>query len=153
MNQKDLIKYGLMLVAGYLVYKYIEDHGGFAAMLGQALPSGAGATPPGATVSAPAPQTSPAPAQTAGLDLTGLVVVKDINNSLTGTVKINGVPVRLAIIQTDGRIFDGSGAEVTQALSDEGVDIAKLRQAFAAAGQGLTGMYPPPMRGGPVWLM
>jgi hypothetical protein len=152
MNQKDLIKYGLMLVAGYLVYKYVQDHGGFSALLGQALPAPApapGAPAPGATP----PGDAPPPARaSASLDLTGLVVVKDINNSLTGTVKINGVPVRLAIIQTDGRIFDGSGAEVTQALTDEGVDIAKLRQAFAAAGAGLAG-YSQRSYGAPVWLM
>ncbi len=152
MNQKDLVKYGLMLVAGYLVYKYVQDHGGFSAILGQTLPGAAPGLPaPG--LPAPGAATPPA-GQHAALDLTGLVVVKDVNNSLTGTVRINGVPVRLAIIQTDGRIFDGSGAEVTQALTDQGVDIGKLRQAFTAAGQGLTGMFPPPMRaGGPVWLM
>ncbi len=152
MNQKDLIKYGLIVVAGYLVYKYVQDHGGFSAMLGQTLPAG---TAPSPGVAPPGLPTNTNPAKpAAGLDLTGLVVVKDVNNSLTGTVRINGVPVRLAIIQTDGRIFDGSGAEVTQALTDQGVDIAKLRQAFTAAGSGLTGYYAPPMRGGgPVWLM
>ncbi len=151
MNQKDLIKYGLILVAGYLVYKYVQENGGFAAMLGQSLPgAGPSPIPPGQPAATPA-ATSPAPPH-AALDLTGLVVVKDINNSLTGTVKINGVPVRLAIIQTDGRIFDGSGAEVTQALADEGVNVAQLRQAFTAAGAGLAG-YPQRTYGTPVWLM
>jgi hypothetical protein len=33
MDQKDLIKYGLLALGAYLIYKYIEDNGGVSAVL------------------------------------------------------------------------------------------------------------------------
>lgn len=34
MNQKDLIKYGLLALGAYLIYKYVQDHGGIEGMFG-----------------------------------------------------------------------------------------------------------------------
>lgn len=148
MNQKDLIKWGLVVVGAYLVWKYIEDHGGLAAMMGTALPAppvGAGAgsnlpataTTPATTVTQSTPPAAPAPAT---LDMTGLTVVPDINGSFTGTVKINGVPTTLSIITADGRIFNTSGQEVTSTLQASGIDVAALRTAFQNAGAGMSGI-------------
>ena len=138
---KDLIKYGLLLAGAYLIWKYIEDHGGLAAVMGgtATLP------PPGVTPPVVQPPTTqpptiktipPAPGV---LDLTGLVTHADVNDSLTGTVKINGVPTTLSIITADGRIFDGTGSEVTAILVAKGVNVDALRQAFTA-NQSLSGL-------------
>lgn len=144
MNQKDLIKYGLLALGAYLVWKYLQDHGGIDGLFGTAVPHPStgtttgtmtGATPPAVTGTVPPGQTI-APTV---LDMTGLVVVPDINDALSGTVRINGVPTRLSIITGDGRIFNTSGQEVTAPLQAQGVDIIALRSAFANAG-GLAGM-------------
>lgn len=73
------------------------------------------------------------------LDLTGLSTRPDVNDSLTGTVKINGIPTTLSIIKTDGRIFDTSGQEVTSILVSKGVDVNALRNAFLS-NQALSGL-------------
>ena len=153
---KDLIKYFLLGLGIYLVYKYVEDHGGIEALLGM----GTAAAPPPATTQPPA--TTPPPIPTtqpintiqpvAVLDMTGLVVVPDVNDSFTGTVKINGVPTRLSIITADGRIFNSAGQEVTGNLQAQGVDVAALRSAFANAGGSLQGLGAMP-RYIPAWLM
>ncbi len=72
------------------------------------------------------------------LDLTGLVTSADVNDSLTGTVKINGVDTRLSIITSDGRIFNTAGSEITSDLIAKGIDVNYLRTAFIAA-KGLSG--------------
>ncbi len=140
MNQKDLIKYGLLALGAYLVWKYIEDHGGLSAVLGTvtAPPTQPVVTPPGHTDTIQ-PTTKPPTLQPPVLDMAGLTVEPDINDSLSGTVKINGVPIRLSIITGDGRIFDSSGAEVTASLEASGVDVVALRTAFANAGAGMSG--------------
>ena len=144
MNQKDAIKWGLILLGAYLVYKYVEQNGGFAAVLGQVTGTPAPAPVTGQT------QTS-STAATPILDTTGLTVVKDINNSLKGTVKIKGVPISLAIIQPNGGAYNDQGQEVTNDLIAEGVDINALRAAFTQAGQGL-GMFAPAWQGSAAWL-
>jgi hypothetical protein len=160
MNQKDLIKYGLLALGAYLIYKYIQDHGGIEGLLGTtalatpqpAVTTGAPITTGGPTGATQTTQPTNTTQQLPVLDVTGLVVVPDVNGSFTGTVKINGVPIRLSIITVDGRIFDGSGQEVTGSLQSQGVDIAALRTAFANAGQGLSGLGAT-MRFAPAWLM
>ncbi len=69
-------------------------------------------------------QTPPA----TGVDLTGLTTVKDINESRTGTVNVNGVPTQLSVIGSDGRIFDNEGHEVTGNFSATELDA--IRAAF-----------------------
>lgn len=151
---KDLIKWGLILVAAYLVYKYVEEQGGIDALFGGApknypLPPASTTTSTdshGATTAAPhdTPTTDHPGAQTqappATLDMTGLKVARDVNDSLAGTVKINGVPTRLAIITADGRIFNDAGQEVTASLASQGIDVNALRGAFQAAGANLAGL-------------
>jgi hypothetical protein len=97
---------------------------------------------PGATGAAVTQPTQPAnqTQQIPVLDMTGLVVEPDVNDSLSGTVKINGIPIRLSIITTDGRIFDGTGTDVTARLQGQGVDVAALRGAFENAASGLSGV-------------
>jgi hypothetical protein len=55
MEQKDLIKYGLIALGAYLIYKYIEDNGGLSAVLSgtplapalpAAIPGTLGVNPP-----------------------------------------------------------------------------------------------------------
>lgn len=134
---KDIIKYALLALGAYLVYKYAQEHGGFSSLLGGTTSAHTGTTTttitqPGTTYTPPVTTyTPPVPV----IDLTGLTVFPDINGSLTGYVKINGVPTRLAIIQADGRIFDASGQEVTASLAARGIDINALRAAFASAPQ------------------
>jgi hypothetical protein len=83
--------------------------------------------------------------------MAGLVVVPDVNDSLTGTVKLNGVPTRLSIITASGQIYDSSGQEITSALQSQGIDIVALRTAFASAGAGVSGLGA--VRYIPAWLM
>jgi hypothetical protein len=166
MNKEQLIKWGLVLAGLYLIYEYAQSHGGFAALLGQTPAAGGGdkLPEPKTFVQSSAgqqqqqqttttTQTHDTPPVTATVDLTGLVVTKDINDSLAGTVKINGVPTRLAIIQADGRIFDNSGQEVTTKLAGQGIDVDKLRAAFTAAGAGLGMFAPMGNRPRGYWLM
>ncbi len=143
MNQKDLIKWGLIALGAYLVYRYIQDHGGIDGIFGglgpavphpgitpgvtpgmPAIPAGPGAAPAGA---------NPPAHQVPVLDMSALVVTPDVNDSLSGTVKINGVPIRLSIITADGRIFDTSGSEISDRLQSQGIDIVAIRNAFQAA--------------------
>ena len=97
-----------------------------------------GATAPTTTTYAPAPAATSAPA--AVLNTTGLKVHPDVNNSLTGTVSINGQPMTLAVIQTDGRVFNSNGQDITQSLSAMGIDVNALRAAFATAPLDTTGV-------------
>lgn len=187
---KDLIKYGLIALGAYLLWKYIEDQGGLAHLFGtvtggtdaKALADAAAkaaadaaANPTdaakAAAAAAAAAAKAAADAQAAAdskvaathqsapaLDLTGLVVSQDINDSLAGIVKINGVPVRFAIIKSTGGIYDNSGVEVSAQLAAQGVDINQLRAAFtaAAASQGLSGIVGwsrPSINVIPSWLM
>jgi hypothetical protein len=143
-NVKLILLVGIGGVGVYLLYKggYLQEW--LPGVFG--LPAvNPGTTPPAnqqpaaqpAAQQPPASNTPPAPPV---LDLTGLTVVPDINDSLKGTVKVNGKPTSLAIIQTDGRIFNDQGQEVTDALAAAGVDLALLRNAFTAAGAGLNGL-------------
>jgi hypothetical protein len=175
-NKEQAIKWGLILAGVYLIYEYAQSHGGFKAMFGY-LTSGdspgaplptpttftaAAAKAPGVTDAQAAAITAARVAEAnktmgpspATLDLTGLVVSKDINDSLAGTLKINGQPVRLAIIQADGRIFNNAGEDVTTSLAAQGVNVDALRSAFARAGAGL-GMFAPlgARFGSAYWLM
>jgi hypothetical protein len=139
----------------YLTYKYLDENGylvkWFPDIFGPpaAIPPATGSTnptpAPGATATPPASNVTPINTPPASsnppssivaplLDLSNLVVHADINDSFTGVVKINGKPVTLAIIQTDGRIFNDKGQEVTAALQTQGVDVNALRAAFTAAG-------------------
>lgn len=43
MDQKDIIKYGLLALGAYLIWKYIEDNGGLSSVLGTATGTGTGA--------------------------------------------------------------------------------------------------------------
>ena len=146
---KDLIKYGIIVVGVYLIYRYVQTQGGLEKLLGMRT------VVPGVTPPVPAPGTStgttPPPPAAPVLDTSGLSVVPDVNDSLTGYVKINGQPIKLSIIQTDGRIFDVNGQEVTGALQSQGVDIVALRAAFASAG-GLGAIVMSRPRT-PYWLM
>ncbi len=90
----------------------------------QSLTNPAGGTGTGSSVATITPPV---------LDITGLTVVPDINDSLTGTVKINGVPTRLSIITASGAIYDATGSDVTATLQGEGIDVVGLRTAFANA--------------------
>ena len=126
----------LVLIGGVGYYLYKEGYfssifGG--TVTGSLLPAPASTTPSNVT-----PITVIPPAQQV-LDLTGLVTRPDVNDSLTGTVKINGTPTTLSVIKADGRIFDTSGQEVTQVLVNKGVDVNALRAAFLGA-QGLSGL-------------
>jgi hypothetical protein len=162
MNKEQAIKWGLIAVGLYLIYEYAQSHGGFKSLLGFAAGDspGGSALPPATTFTAAssssAPATTHAPATTAAatLDMTGLTVTRDVNDSLAGTVKINGVPIRLAIIQADGRIFDNAGQEVTSSLASQGINVDQIRAAFTAAGAGL-GMFAPlgARFGSAYWLM
>lgn len=155
MNQKDLIKWGVVAALVYFGWRYLQDHGGFNALLGSGVPAGTGAhpavstVPPAGTTTQPVNTTQQVPV----LDFNGLVVARDVNDSLTGTVKINGVPVRLSIITADGRIFDSTGSEVTAALQGQGVDVAALRGAFQNAGSSLAGLGTVGGRVTPSWFM
>ncbi len=141
MNQKDLIKYGLLALGAYLVWKYIEDHGGISAVLGTSTGATPGTQPVAGSLLPYPVSTQPShtdtiqptntPPKPPALDTTGLVLTPDINGSFTGTVKINGVPTQLSVIAADGRVFDTSGAEVTSSLQAAGVDLSALRAAFA----------------------
>ena len=144
MNQKDLIKWGVVALGAYLIWKYVQDHGGIEGLLGTSVVAAPGTHPivtaPGPAASGVTPSTNPPATQPANtiqpvpvLDLTGLTVMADVNDSLTGVVKINGVPVRLSIITSDGRIFDNSGSDVSASLQSRGIDVAALRTAFQNA--------------------
>ena len=158
MNQKDLLKYALIALGAYLIYEYIQKNGGFSGIFGTT--AAAGVTPPVQPVipavaqqTATPSETPPAPHPPAPpvLDTTGLVVTPDINDSLTGTVKLNGIPTRLSIITASGAIYDSSGQEITSALQSQGVDIVALRTAFINAGSGVAGLGA--VRYIPAWLM
>jgi hypothetical protein len=165
MNQKDLIKYGLIALGVYLIYEYIQKNGGISGLFGTTVSAGTGplvpipgiSMPIAATIGTPAqttPQNPPAstqPPPAPVLDMTGLVVTPDINDSLSGTVKLNGVPTRLTIITASGQIYDATGQEITSTLQSEGVDIVGLRTAFANAGAGVSGLGA--VRYIPAWLM
>lgn len=156
MDEKQIIKWGLIALGAYLVWEYIQTNGGLSAVLGTTataattcptgyiLVSGQCVAAQPATTTIPAGTTTGTtpPATTAPpvLDITGLVVSPDINSSFTGSVKINGVPTTLSIITGTGQIFDASGADITATLQGEGVDIVGLRTAFANAGAGLSGI-------------
>ena len=146
MNSKDLIKYGLLALGAYLIYRYIENNGGISGLFGTT--AAAGTTPPLtaaqiAAANAAAAATAAAAGTTGAgggttttppvLDTTGLVVHPDVNDSLTGVVKINGIPVTLSIITASGQIYDNTGTEVTAHLQSQGIDIVALRTAFANA--------------------
>lgn len=148
MNQKDAIKWGLILLGAYLVYKYIEEQGGISAVLGQVTGTGIPVPSPTQTQT---PAASVAAPSVPILDVTGLTVVKDINNSLKGTVKIKGVPTSLAIIQPNGGVYNDQGQEVTNDLAAEGVDLNQLRAAFTQAGAGL-GMFAPAWEQSSAWM-
>lgn len=143
MNQKDLIKYGLIALGAYLVWKYVQDHGGIDGLLGT-VPVATGMKPAintgstGASTGSTDTHTNtiqPVPPTPPVLDMAGLMVTPDVNDSLSGTVKINGVPVRFSIITSDGRIFGAAGTDLTQSLQSSGVDVVALRTAFQAAPQ------------------
>jgi hypothetical protein len=162
MNQKDLIKYGLLALGAYLIWEYIQKNGGISGLFGTTAAAGPIPIVPGATAgvpsltnilpNAPATPTQPA-AQVPILDMTGLVVAPDINDSLTGTVKINGIPTRLSIITASGQVYDSTGQEVTAELQSQGVNIVALRTAFAnAGGVGVSGLGAM-LRFTPSWLM
>jgi len=155
---KDIIKYALIAVGAYLVYRYVQAQGGIDGLLGGGTTPIQTAQPAPYHYDQPATYTPPAttsPTYTPppALDLTGLVVTRDINNSLAGTVKILGVPTRLAIIQPDGGIYDNSGSEVSTQLAAKGVNLDELKAAFTAAGAGLAGFAPAYRRGSAIWLM
>jgi hypothetical protein len=163
---KDLIKYGLIALGAYLIYQYIQKNGGISGLFGTTAAAGTVPIVPGATTgvpsltnilpNAPATPTQPAaqvPAQVPILDMTGLVVAPDINDSLTGTVKLNGIPTRLSIITASGQVYDSMGQEVTAVLQAQGVNIVALRTAFAnAGGVGISGLGAM-LRFTPSWLM
>jgi hypothetical protein len=162
MNSKDLIKYGLIALGAYLIYEYIQKNGGLAGIFGSTAAAGTTGTLTAAQIAAAAaaaaatstpPATAPAshPPTPPVLDMTGLTVVPDVNDSLTGTVKLNGVPTRLSIITASGAIYDTSGQEITSALQSQGVDIVALRTAFQNAPQGVSGLGA--VRYIPAWLM
>jgi hypothetical protein len=163
MNQKDLIKYALIALGVYLIYEYLQKNGGLAAVFGTTVgpspvvPVPGISTPIASTIgTTPAQPTAtstpaaPAPAPPV-LDMTGLTVTPDVNDSLTGTVKLNGVPTRLSIITATGQIYDSTGTEITSTLQSEGVDIVGIRTAFANAGSGISGLGA--VRYIPAWLM
>jgi hypothetical protein len=166
MNSKDLLKYALIAVGAYLIYEYLQAHGGLAGVFGSTASAGTlpvipntGTSMPiastiGTTPAQPAatstPSTPPPPAAPV-LDMTGLTVVPDINDSLTGTVKLNGVPTRLSIITASGAIYDSTGTEITSALQSQGIDIVALRTAFQNAPAGVSGLGA--VRYIPAWLM
>ncbi len=159
MNQKDLIKYGLLALGAYLIWEYIQKNGGISGLFGTTAAAGTIPIVPGTTASVPpltsilpnAPAT-PTPPQVPILDMTGLTVAPDINASLTGTVKLNGIPTRLSIITASGQIYDSTGQEVTATLQSQGVDIVALRTAFQNAGAGVSGLGAV-LRFTPAWLM
>ena len=68
MDQKDLIKYGLIAIGAYLIYKYVEANGGLSAVLGTTaaaapLPAGTTVTPAQVAAALAAAKVSP-PAST-----------------------------------------------------------------------------------------
>jgi hypothetical protein len=149
MNSKDLIKYGLIALGAYLIYEYIQKNGGLSGIFGTTAAAGGTGTLTAAQIAA-ANAAAAAAANTGGgtttggggtttnttppvLDMTGLAVHPDVNSSLTGVVKINGIPTTLSIITASGAIYDSSGNEVTSELQSEGIDVVALRTAFANA--------------------
>ena len=89
MNQKDLIKYGLLALGAYLIWEYIQKNGGISGLFGTTAAAGTIPIIPGTTASVPpltsilpnAPATPMPPApQVPILDMTGLVVAPDIND-------------------------------------------------------------------------
>jgi hypothetical protein len=65
MDQKDLIKYGLIALGAYLIYKYIEDNGGLSAVLsGTPLVPAIPATTSTIAVNPPPPVTTAHPSTT-----------------------------------------------------------------------------------------
>lgn len=68
---------------------------------------------------------------TSGINLTGLQVTKSAyNNAYEGTVTINGVSQRIAVLP-DGRVFNSSGQDITSQVSSN--DLNSLRSAFSTA--------------------
>ena len=157
MNKNTVILIAVGGVGVYLAYKYADEHGyllkWFPSLFGPATPAPVEATQP-LQVAGPAGGGAASPAGVKLIDTTGLVVTDDINDSLAGTVLIKGAPTRLAIIQTDGRIFDSTGQEVTAALSAMGIDVDALRAAFAGAPrlQKLQGLAAANYQRGLAWL-
>ncbi len=162
MNQKDLIKYALIAIGAYLIYEYIQKNGGLSGIFGTTAAAGTGPKPCGAgqvlnaagqCIAAPVDMgsgtgtgtgagggTAPKPPV---LDMTGLTVVPDVNDSLSGVVKINGIPTKLSIITASGQIYDATGSEVTATLQGQGIDVVAIRTAFQnAAPPASTGTLP-----------
>ncbi len=142
MNQKDLIKYALIAIGAYLIYEYIQKNGGLSGIFGTTAAAGTTGTLTAAQIAAANAAAAAAAANTGGgappakppvLDMTGLTVVPDVNDSLTGVVKINGVPTKLSIITASGEIYDSTGSDVTSTLQGEGIDVVGLRTAFQNA--------------------
>ncbi len=129
----------ILVIGGIGYYAYIQ--GWFSSLFGSTTTS---APPATTTPTIPTPTstiiTTPLPPTptTHILDITGLVVIPNINGSFTGTVQIDGNPVTLSIISSDGRIFDTSGQEITGTLASEGIDVSLLRSAFLTAGASIT---------------
>jgi hypothetical protein len=145
MNQKDLIKYALIALGAYLIYEYIQKNGGLSGIFGTTAAAGGTGTLTAAQIAAAAAAKAAADAAAANtgggapppkppvLDMTGLTVVPDVNDSLTGVVNINGVPTKLSIITASGQIYDSTGSEITSVLQGEGIDVVALRTVFQNA--------------------
>ncbi len=75
-------------------------------------------------------QVTPDEIPDAGIDTSGLQTRDDINNSLTGTIKIGGADTTVSVLP-DGRIFDTNGVDITSTLNQSDADL--IRTMFTQA--------------------
>jgi hypothetical protein len=93
-NQKDLIKYGLIALGAYLIYEYIQKNGGLSGIFGATV--AAGSAPAHPITIGPAPASIPQPSATPTTPTptpTPQPVTATPPSTPVGTVKtINGLP-------------------------------------------------------------
>lgn len=75
-------------------------------------------------------QSTPSTGGGGRINTSGLKVVKDANNSYSGTIQINGKPARIAILP-DGRVFDDTGKDISSTFSPD--ELKSLTGAFGTA--------------------
>jgi hypothetical protein len=133
----EILKWGLIIGGGYLLYNYFIAPAATAAT----TPVTGTTTPPTGTTTTTTGSTTTTP--TPGLVIPStLTVTPGINQSLQGTVQLNGESVQLSIITgrapaTSGVIYNTSGTDITAQFT--AAQQAQLVQAFLLAPQTATG--------------
>jgi hypothetical protein len=147
----DVIKWGLILGGGYLLWVYYTNSQAAAAAAATAAAgttsttgsTDSTGTTSSSTTSGTTSSSSGSTTPTPGLVIpSNLVVAKTLNNSLTGTVQLNGESVPLSIITgnspaTSGVIYNSGGTDITSQFTS--AQQAQLVQAFLLAPQSPSG--------------